>query len=112
MNKLIYVCSAFGGKKENLDNAVEFGKAVILQGDIPVIPHLFYGGTGLLDDNNEKERAIGLNMGLELLDYCEELWVFTTEDNPIILKGMQGEIDKWTATRGGAENIKYIFAGR
>jgi hypothetical protein len=105
---MIYVCSAFGGKKENLDKAVIFGKEIIKQGDIPIIPHLFYGGTGLLDDNIPAERETGLGFGVELLDYCHELWVFTTEDNPTITKGMQNEIDMWIKS-GREVKAKYIF---
>lgn len=29
-----------------------------------------------LDDNQAKERLGGMDMGLRLLDLCEELWVF------------------------------------
>lgn len=32
--------------------------------------------TQYLDDNKPEERKKGMQMGLDLLDHCDELWVF------------------------------------
>ena len=43
-----------------------------------------------LDDDNKAERRVGMDMGLQLLDLCKEIWVFGTK----ISEGMKAEIEK------------------
>lgn len=59
----------------------------MLQAVVPIAPHLLF--TQFLDDGIPEERQTGLKQGLELLKYCQELWVFGER----ISEGMQGEID-------------------
>ena len=107
--KMIYVCSAFQGKEENLKKAVEYGKQVITEGNLPIIPHVFYGATGLLNDNIINERCIGLSFGIELLMQCDELRVYT-DATGTITKGMDLEIAKWMDIHG-KKGLKYITHG-
>ena len=53
---------------------------------MPITPHLMY--PQFLNDKQTKERLDGMDMGLRLLDLCEELWVFGDRYST----GMQREI--------------------
>ena len=84
----VYVCSQYGtrGNREtNLEFAKLFCGAVIEEGAIPICPHLFYGE--VLNDDVESQRAAGLRIGLELLEDCSELRIYSR-----ISEGMKGEI--------------------
>lgn len=86
----VYVCSQYGtrGNREtNLEFAKVFCMAVIEEGKIPICPHLFY--SSVLNDDVESQRAAGLRMGLELLEDCSELRIFSR-----LSEGMKGEILK------------------
>lgn len=39
-----------------------------------MIPHLYF--PAFLDENNPNERMTGIEMGLELMDSCDEVYVF------------------------------------
>lgn len=86
----VYVCSQYGtrGNREtNLEFAKLFCGAVIEEGKIPICPHLFY--SQVLNDEVESQRAAGLIIGLELLEDCSELRIFSR-----LSDGMKGEILK------------------
>lgn len=86
----VYVCSQYGtrGNREtNLEFAKLFCGAVIEEGKIPICPHLFY--SQVLNDEVESQRAAGLRIGLELLEDCSELRIFSR-----LSDGMKGEILK------------------
>ena len=55
---------------------------------MPVASHLLY--PQILNDNDPKERELGLLFGLALLRSCDEVWVFGNR----ITAGMREEIDK------------------
>ena len=83
--KLVYVCSPYAGDVDkNVENACKYSRCVYERGCIP--PHLLY--PQFLDDTNVDERADGLNIGIELLNLCSEIWVF----GEIISAGMTAEI--------------------
>lgn len=85
--KLVYVCSPYAGDVDkNVENACKFSRYVYEQGCIPITPHLLY--PQFLDDANDNERADGLNIGIELLNLCNEIWVFGEK----ISAGMTAEI--------------------
>lgn len=84
----VYVCSQYGtrGNKEtNLEFAKLFCMAVIEEGKIPICPHLFYAQ--VLNDDVESQRAAGLKIGLELLEGCQELRIYSR-----VSEGMKAEI--------------------
>lgn len=86
----VYVCSQYaarGDKATNLELAKMFCMAVIEEGKIPICPHLFYGG--VLNDDVKSQRAAGLRIGLELLEECDELRIFS----PLSM-GMKAEVLK------------------
>lgn len=75
---------------KNLKKAAEYCTAVAAEGHTPVAPHLFFAG--FLDDRNPEGRAEGMRMGMELMDKCDEVWVFGAEDG--ISEGMKAEIER------------------
>lgn len=86
----VYVCSQYGtrGNKEtNLEFAKLFCMAVIEEEKIPICPHLFLAE--VLNDDVESQRAAGLKIGLELLEECDELRIYSQ-----ISEGMKAEILK------------------
>jgi hypothetical protein len=86
----VYVCSAFGGKEENLVKARKYCKWIMEETRaIPIAPHLLF--PQFLDDAKPEEREKGVNAGLELLKICEEIFVFV-EDLAPISAGMMAEL--------------------
>lgn len=88
---LIYICSPCRGDVEkNITKAQGYCReAVELFPDvIPIAPHVYF--TQFLDELNPDERALGMDMGIALLDICDELWVYGIE-NPS--EGMSREIE-------------------
>lgn len=86
--KLIYVCSPFrGDSQKNLIRANLHSRFVYEKGYIPIAPHTIF--TQFLDEENPTERKSGVDMGLRLLELCDELWVFGWR----ISVGMKQEIE-------------------
>lgn len=84
---MIFVCSPFAGCiQENVQNARRYSRFAYISGYMPITPHLMY--PRFLDDKQYKERLDGMDMGLRLLDLCEEIWVFGDHYS----SGMQREI--------------------
>jgi len=87
--KTIFLCSRYRGNVErNRQRAKYYARLIALEGHIPIAPHLFY--PQFLDDANPNERMIGINLGLNQLKGCDEMWIFGT----IISDGMKLEIEK------------------
>ncbi|MEY8762497.1 MULTISPECIES: DUF7768 domain-containing protein [Clostridium] len=85
--KLVYICSPLRGDVEkNKERANNYCHFAVKEGVLPLAPHTIF--TQLLDDDIEEERKKGMNLGLELLKHCDELWVFGN----MISDGMKGEI--------------------
>ena len=83
----VFVCSPYAGcVKENVHNARMYSRFVFLCGCMPITPHLMY--PRFLEDKDPKERDAGIQMGLILLDFCNEIWVFGQR----ISNGMRREI--------------------
>ena len=72
----VFICSAFRGDvEENIRKAREYCRwAAMERGAIPIAPHLLF--PQFLDDNDPKQREIGIEMGLELLAGCRRLFLF------------------------------------
>ncbi len=86
--KKIFVCSRLRGDiKRNTQRAKNFCRKIIMEGNIPLAPHVYF--TQFLDELKEEERNMGINAGLEWIKECDEVWVFDKE----ISAGMQKEIE-------------------
>lgn len=87
--KRVYICSPLRGDLENnIKNAKEYCRMACLFGTLPVAPHIYF--TAFLDDNIEHERLLGMELGIELLKDCQEVWVFTNGEPS---HGMKAEIE-------------------
>lgn len=88
--KMIFVCSPLRGDVEgNIKKAKGYCREIVLKGNIPIAPHIYF--TQFLNENSIIERNIGINAGIELLKKCDELWVFSK----MASEGMTREISKW-----------------
>lgn len=89
MNRpLVYICSPLRGDYDNnIDNATSYSRAAFTRGYIPITPHIYF--TRFLNDDNERERVMAMDAGLQLLRMCSEVWVFGLDDPS---EGMQAEI--------------------
>lgn len=85
--KWVYIASPYRGNvKENIRNAKKYSKFAVIRKCVPMCPHLYF--TQFLRDANEYERKVGLNLALQMLKRCKEMWVF----GDIISEGMANEI--------------------
>ena len=86
MMKKVYICAPLGGDVEgNLERVKRYTRYALMCGTAPVVPHFY---ALCLDDDNQKEREIGLAAGLGMLWFCDELWVF----GQTVTEGMKQEI--------------------
>ena len=86
MMKKVYICSPLGGDIErNLQCVKRYTEYALKCGTAPVVPHFY---ALCLNDNDPKEREIGLTAGLSLLWLCDELWLFGER----ITEGMKNEL--------------------
>lgn len=84
----VYVASPYAGDvATNTKNAVEYCRAVIDAGYMPLASHLLY--PQILDDGKPAERELGLMFALAMLRMCDEVWVFGP-----VSKGMAQEIEE------------------
>ena len=82
----MYVCAPLGGNVEsNLKKVRAYTEYALRCGTAPVVPHFY---ALCLDDNNPKDREIGLAAGLSLLWFCDELWLF----GDTVTEGMRAEL--------------------
>lgn len=89
---IVYICSPYAGEIEkNVESARKYSRFAVNKGYIPIAPHLLF--PQFLDDDNPKERSLGLFFGNALMSKCSEVWVFGDR----ISSGMDEEIRraKW-----------------
>ena len=88
-NPMVYICSPLAGDiAGNMQKARCFCRFALERGVIPIASHLLF--PQFMDEQAEGERALALNMGLTLLEKCNELWYFGSNISP----GMKSEIRK------------------
>lgn len=86
---IVYICSPFSGDVEgNVKAARCYSRYAVGKGYIPIAPHLLF--PQFLNDENPKERQLGLFFGNALMSRCSEVWVF----GRIISAGMAAEIKR------------------
>lgn len=83
----VFICSAFRGDvEENIQKAREYCRWAAMEcGAVPIAPHLLF--PQFLDDNDPEQRGLGIEMGLELLAGCRQLFYFGD-----VTEGMAKEI--------------------
>ena len=86
MMKNVYVCAPLGGDVEsNLKKVRTYTEYALRCGTAPVVPHFY---AECLDDNDSKDREVGLAAGMSLLWLCDEVWVF----GDTVTDGMSAEL--------------------
>ena len=88
--KLVYICSPCRGDYvENIKAAERYCRGIVLTLEevVPIAAHVYF--TRFLNDTKKKEREIGLECGLSLIDICDEVWVY----GDVISEGMAREIE-------------------
>ena len=87
-NKTVYIASPYAGDiQTNIKFAKDACRYAINQGVAPIAVHLLY--PQILDDSIPEERDAGIQMGLQVLKVCDELWICGER----ISHGMQKEIE-------------------
>ena len=89
---IVYICSPYAGDVEtNVQKARRYCRFAVDKGYIPIAPHLLF--TQFLNDDNPKERQLGIFFGNAVMSKCSEVWVFGEH----ISNGMEAEIKraKW-----------------
>lgn len=85
---LIYIASPFAGDTErNVEKARGYCRFAVSKGCIPLAAHLHY--PQFMDDDDPKQRELGLRFALILLGKCDELWAFGSPS-----EGMRREMAK------------------
>ena len=74
MSKLVFICSPYGGKAENIELAQRFMRMAAGLNNTPVAPHVMLHGA--MDDKRPEHRAAGLELSVDyLIPLCWELWL-------------------------------------
>ena len=86
---VVYICSPYAGDVEmNVKAAQRYSRFAVDSGYLPIAPHLLF--PQFLDDDNPKERQLGLFFGNAIMSKCSEVWVF----GDTITSGMEEEIER------------------
>ena len=91
--RVVYICSPYRAADEetlqrNIDYARALTRGVLMRGESPVAVHLYM--TRCLDEDNPKERYVGLVAGREIIPRCDAVVVGTKHG---ISAGMSAEIE-------------------
>ncbi len=100
--KIVFVCSPFQGREENIEKAKRYCRKIVDMGHIPVAPHVYF--SQFMDDSNPQDRRKALEMNKKLLEFCDELWVFGSE----ITEGMREEIEYFRKVKGDCRIVRII----
>ena len=85
----VYIVSKFAGDvPHNIRQARKYCRFAVSKNRIPIASHLIY--PQFLNDNEPKERELGLMFGLALLAICAEVWCFGSD----ISSGMAQELQE------------------
>lgn len=86
--KFVFICSPFRGDiEENMKKAKFYARIAVRTGYVPIAPHLYF--PQFLDENTPTERMEGIELGMELMACCDEIWLFGFN----VTEGMKFELD-------------------
>lgn len=108
LSKRIYVCSRYRDKdpqqvQRNVERAKWLCGKIILRGDIPICPHIYF--TNFLNEQVEWEREFGLRAGVMALEECDGMVALIMDG--IISEGMGHEMAYAANTLGIPIEIIY-----
>jgi hypothetical protein len=84
--KTVFLCSPYKDDYMNRAYVEQACRWCVKAGYLPIAPHAYF--TRFLDDSSAEERELGIKMGIELLNYCDEFWVLGNE----LSTGMKTEL--------------------
>ena len=86
--KKVFICSPYRGDiAGNIEQARRFSRMAAFCGYCPITPHLLY--PQFLGDGEPEERILGINLGVELMLICDQVWIFGDK----ISDGMEYELN-------------------
>lgn len=93
--RMVYVCAPLRGENipVNIERAREYAREILLQGDIPFCPHIYF--PQFADETDPVEDELAMQACLAYLDNCQQINVYADPPTP----GMLGEIER-AALRG------------
>ncbi len=104
---LVYICSPFAGNTaKNVQNARRYCRFAVLEGYIPLAPHLLF--PQFLNDNDAVEREMRLHFGNVLLGFCLEVWVFGDRSSPDMETEIKRARLKVSRIRYFTENLEEV----
>ncbi len=90
MKPKVFICSPYRNDIEgNTQKARQYCRYAVKKGYIPFAPHLIF--PQFLNEQDSAERELGIEMGLQILLECDEIWVFSDSFNNFS-EGMRKEI--------------------
>ncbi len=99
---LVYICSRYSGDVSgNVKKAQEYSRFAADNKTVPIAPHLLFPQF----IKEESERDLALELDVELLRRCDEVWVFGIENG--ISEGMAMEISN---AGNAGQDIRYFDA--
>lgn len=88
MRPKVYIVSPFAGDvQQNIKKARRYCRFAAFKKYIPIASHLIY--PQFLNDNDYRERELGLMFGLALMRSCQEVWVFGSERSNGMIKEIE-----------------------
>lgn len=93
--RMIYVCAPLRGDNmaENIERAKGYAREILLQGDVPFCPHIYF--PQIADAKNPDEDTKAMSACLAYLDNCQQINVYASPPT----EGMSMEIER-AALRG------------
>ena len=93
--RMVYICAPLRGEEmtANIERARMYARDVLLQGDVPFCPHIYF--PQIADASNAIEDGLAMQACLAYLANCQQINVYADPPTP----GMQTEIEH-AAMRG------------
>lgn len=93
--RIVYVCAPLRGEgmPANIERARMYARDILLQGDVPFCPHIYF--PQLADASDPTEDRLTMDACLAFLDSCQQINVYADPPTP----GMKAEIEH-AAMRG------------
>lgn len=93
--RMVYICAPLRGEdmSTNIERARIYARDVLLQGDVPFCPHIYF--PQIADSNDIAEDGLAMRACLSYLDNCQQINVYADPPTP----GMQAETE-YAAMRG------------
>lgn len=87
--KRVFICNRYAGDiRRNITAAKALCRMAVESGCAPFAPHLLY--PQFLDENDPRQRDLGISLGLRFLEACDEVWVYIGDG---VSDGMRRELE-------------------